>query len=141
MSYHKKFSNFRPETIFRTKHLIDGWKNADEQTRWAKMNLWVMFMSISLEMDGPKVRRSPHAGHGYYKVDTNEIHLSKPSIVTLLHEFRHAMQAQNKAGNWRDLEHDARGWSLSLYYKIAPRTLRKLVREGMVLHIDDADFE
>lgn len=141
MSYHKKFSNFRPDTIFRTKLLIRGWKNADEQSRWDKMHLWVIFMSTNLGMDCPRLVRDFNANAGYYLVRENEIHMSKPSIITLIHEFRHAMQAQGKAGNWQDVEHDARGWSLSLYYKVAPKSLKKLVSEGMVFHVDDSDFE
>ena len=77
--------------------------------------------------------------------DNNEIHMAYPSIVTLIHEFRHAMQAQGKADvaitdNLNKVEDDARAWSLSIYYKVAPRMFRRLVREGKIFHITPDDL-
>ena len=140
MKYHKHFKNINVQTVKRTKHLIHGWGQRSEGKRWDSMFLWTIFVSHEYGMKCPMIRKNPNAGFGYYMPSTNEIHMSKPSIVTLLHEFRHAMQAQNKAGHWRDEEHDARGWSLSLYFKIAPRTLKRLVAEQKVLHMSVADF-
>lgn len=111
---------------------------------------WLNLVSEHYNMEVPAVVHNPHAGAGYYLGLVNEIHMSKPSIITLLHEFRHAMQAQGKAGpSFRpDLPEDARGgveddaraWSLSLYYAVAPRTLKRLVTEGRVFHTSPADF-
>lgn len=147
MPYHRRFQRIRPFVVERTRYLIKNWRRYDEETRWAGMLALVIMLSCDERGYGgrgfktPAVVRNEHAGHGFYNQLTNEIHMSYPSIITLLHEFRHAMQHQRCAGDWRDAEDDARGWSLSLYYLAAPRTLERLVREGRVLHTTIADFE
>jgi hypothetical protein len=140
MKYHKHFKNINDVTVKRSKILLDGWSQKSEQQRWEAIRLWTIMVSVDRGMECPKLMINPSAGYGYYSQRHNEIHMSKPSIVTLFHEFRHAMQYQGKAGTWRDEEHDARGWSLSLYFKIAPRTLKRLVAEEKVLHMTVADF-
>jgi len=108
------------------------------------MQRFVMGASEIYGMDFPRVKISSFAGDGYYSTLENKIFMSRPSIITVVHEFRHAMQAQHKARGWSgqeiDVEHDARGWSLSLYYKVAPITFRRLVRSGKVFHIEPSDL-
>lgn len=141
MKYHKHFENINEYTVGRTRYVLRHWQHSNEERRWNHMDVWLLLVSINYGMQKPKLVRDPSAAYGFYIPSRNEIHMSKPSIVTMLHEFRHAMQHQQKAGNWRDAEKDARGWSLSLYFKIAPRTLKRLVAEEKVLHMTVADFE
>lgn len=141
MKYHKHFQNINEYTVKRSQYMIEGWRQKTEQEKWNALRLWNIMVSVDRGMECPTIRHNPSAGYGYYIPARNEIHMSKPSIVTLFHEFRHAMQHQQKAGNWNDEEKDARGWSLSLYFKIAPRTLKRLVAQEKVLHMTVADFE
>lgn len=141
MRYHKHFTNISAHTIARTRFMMRDWKLSDEERRWNHMQAWLIVVAAQRRMEIPRLVRDPSAGSGFYRPAWNEIHMSKPSIVTLLHEFRHAMQHQGKAGRWVDAEKDARGWSLSLYWKIAPNTLKRLVSTGEVLHMTAADFD
>lgn len=148
MKYHRRFNNISPFTVRRTRWLIRRWSVTDD--RWAAMRAWLVIVSERYRMVTPNLVNDRRAGSGYYRRDTNTIYLSKPSIITLLHEFRHAMQSQGAAGPSfrpdRDMEErggvedDARAWSLSLYYAVAPRTLKRLVSEGRVFHTSPADF-
>ena len=145
MKYHLKFRNINQRTLDATRVMLNGWADADDTERWIRMDKWVGKASAIYEMRRPLVGVTRTAGTGYYRRDTNEIHMAYPSIVTLIHEFRHAMQAQGKAPvaiteNLNAVEDDARAWSLSVYYKVAPRLFRKLVREGKILHITPDDL-
>lgn len=145
MKYHLKFRNINERTLNATRELLQGWGEADDTLRWIKMDKWVGKASAIYGMRRPLVGVTRTAGAGYYRRDTNEIHMAYPSIVTVMHEFRHAMQAQGKAPvaiteNLNAVEDDARAWSLSIYYKIAPRLFRRLVREGKILHITPDDL-
>ena len=144
LRYHKKFSRFHPKTIRLFKELRLNWSNCDDTQKWMHMQRFVMGASEVYGMEFPRVKISSFAGDGYYSILDNKIFMSKPSIITVVHEFRHAMQVQQKARGWSgreiDVEHDARGWSLSLYYKVAPITFRRLVRSGKVFHIEPSDL-
>lgn len=147
MPYHKHFQNIRPFVVQRTRYMIKNWRGYNEEQRWAAMRALLIIICCDergyggLGVRTPALVKNENSGHGYYDNLTNEIHMPYPSIITVLHEFRHAMQHQGAAGNWRDAEHDARGWSLSLYHLAAPQTLERLVRQGQVLHTTIADFE
>ena len=144
MRYHKKFRNVKPQILEATKKLRKGWSDATDAEKWIKMDKWVGTASSVYGMRRPLVVIDRTAGSGYYHIGRNEIHMSNPSIITVIHEFRHAMQRQGKARGWSgataDLEHDARGWSLSIYFKVAPVSFRRLVQEGKIYHITPADL-
>lgn len=143
-AYHTRFTRIKPFVQERTKFVIRHWNNPEYRDQWAILEAWMFIVCLDERgyhgMRKPTLVRDENAGSGYYLVDSNEIHMSKPSIITLLHEFRHAMQAQGFAGRFRDPEEDARGWSLSLYYSAAPRSLERLVRENRVFFMEPADF-
>ena len=144
MRYHLKFLRIKPFVKQRTAKLIKDWGYIPEYRQWASLRAWMILVCFDprgYAMQIPDLVVDEKAGCGYYIPASNEIHMAYPSIITLLHEFRHAMQAQGLAGRYRDAEDDARGWSLSLYNSVAPRTLRRLVNEGKVLHLSPADFE
>ena len=142
MRYHLRFNNFHRSTLAATKTLIRGWGDSTEEQRWQKMNVWLDDVSRVYGMIRPTLGKT--ASHsGCYYINLNKIEIPHASVVTLLHEFRHAMQRQRvgRACEARDVEDDARAWSLSLYWKVAPRALTRLVNEGRVLHTTPSDFQ
>lgn len=139
MTYHRRFRNHHRKTVDATRRLIHEWGRVGVEAQWHKSRRWLDEVSAVYEVPTPTLHRQPHgAGSGYYMISTNSIHMPHPSIVTLLHEFRHAYQHSRPERMVADVEDDARAWSLSLYYKVAPRTLRRLAREGKVLFMEDA---
>lgn len=70
---------------------------------------------------------------GEYRAGVNVIRMQKFSLVTLLHEFRHAMQAQLPRLALRGtIEDDALAWSCSMFYKAAPRRFRRMLKAGRI---------
>lgn len=133
-----RFRKFKPATVAATRTLWVGWAGCTDEQKIARMTLWLAQVANIYAIPVPTLEVSPDAGHnGRYDRLANTIILTKLSFTTLLHEFRHAMQ-NNTAGacipagataNWED---DATAWSLSLYYKIAPVTYRKLATAGEI---------
>lgn len=144
MRYHRRFRHIHARTVEASRELVRGWGTANDTERWEKMNGWLVSASRTYGMRPPVLTIDRRAGAGFYDRGKNQIHMAYPSIVTLMHEFRHAMQRQEKAtgwdGSWANIEEDARGWSLSLYFKTAPRLFRRLVAEGRVLFITVEDL-
>lgn len=137
MRYHRKFRNIDRRTRKLTKEMLQGWGVASVDQRADKMRTWLQAASRVYGMTTPRLVFDHYSGHGYYSSTVNEIHMPYPSVVTVLHEFRHAMQWQKGVGRNIDAEDDARGWSLSLYYAVAPRTLERLAASGAVFFADD----
>lgn len=108
---------------------------------------WVDHMSAVYGMRAPSVEWSDDlagSGGGRYRSDGHRILLdpSRLSVTTLLHEFRHAMQAE-RAGEPavdEDVEVDARAWSCSLYYRVRPEQFIALVKAGRVLFVPRDTF-
>lgn len=147
MTYHKRFRRFNRSTVDATRRLMLGWGQASQEERTEKMQAWLTDVSLIYELPRPDLTVNASIDNsGWYSPRGNLIVLPKPSIVTLLHEFRHAMQAWGRAGaHFRraaraeergGFEDDARAWSLSLYYLVAPRTFRRLAREGQIFFTD-----
>lgn len=148
MNYHRRFRRYNSRTVDATKTLMRGWGQAGQAERTAKMETWLETVSLIYKLPKPDlaVKATSYVGSGFYSPRSNLIALPKPSIVTLLHEFRHAMQYWNRAGSHfrrgvgseerGGLEDDARAWSLSLYHSVAPRTFRKLARDGQIFFVD-----
>ena len=132
--YHKRFTRFDRRTLVITKELRRGWSISTNQQKWAKMNRWLE--------DATRIYKAPavslYVGDGdYYRPGRARIVMIKPSIITLLHEFRHHLQhtVAPEGTLMSDIEDDARAWSLSLYHQIAPRTLRRLAEQNKVFHL------
>jgi len=70
--------------------------------------------------------------YGRYNIATKKVILQKPSIVSLLHEFRHHLQHQGNIRIVKDKEHDAQGWACSVYFKACPKLFTKAAREGKI---------
>lgn len=147
--YHVTFTNFHQQTIKETKRLFRSRPSQlDEDARKQAFQRWISQASAAYGMDEPRViwdAEADYAGGGFYSPPRHSITLSpnRPSITTLLHEFRHALQAQDCGPGLvsKDLEVDARAWSLSLYYQCRPVLFQRLVREGRLLHINPQLFD
>lgn len=139
MTYHRRFRNQHRKTLDATRRLIRGWTATSTEGQWEKSRQWLEEVSTIYRMQTPTLHHQNRGvGSGYYRCDTNGIYMPYPSIVTLLHEFRHAYQYSHPSRMVADKEDDARAWSLSLYYRVAPRTLRRLAEQGKVLFLEDA---
>ncbi len=86
------------------------------------------------------------AGSGCYLPALGEIRMPKPSVVTLFHEFRHALQHHRPHDTQYRLdpaadpaEDDARAWSLSLFHQVRPRLLATAIETGRVFYITSLD--
>ena len=58
--------------------------------------------------------------------------INKLSLVTLLHEFRHAMQHKGAKMIDQDKEEDARAWSMSLFKKALPKSHKRACEKNLV---------
>lgn len=147
--YHKRFARFHPRTLEATDALFSARPSRlTEEERDQAFRTWVKQASEVYGMEEPTFHWDVAAdggGGGFYRPSDHSITMSPnhPSVTTLLHEFRHALQHQQKGPGMvdEDVEVDARAWSLSLYYQVRPRLFAKLVREGRLFHIDPADLD
>lgn len=81
----------------------------------------------------PKVALRPSAFMGpHYNSRQNRIVLTKPSLVSFLHEFaHHILHSHGKTQN----EEFPRAFSLGLFKKIAPLMFEKAKSEGRLLFV------
>ena len=137
MAYHKNFKRFKPAAVDAVRQLITGWQELSDAAKLERMQDAAARLSAAYGILTPGVvfDAADWSENGRYYVTIHEIVLTKLSQVTFLHEFRHAMQ-HHVAGIvvQRDAEHDARGWSQSLYHVVAPRTYAKLRAEGAIFY-------
>lgn len=138
MTYHRRFRHQHRRTLDATRRLIRDWTSVGVDGQWEKSRQWVAEVSVIYQVTPPKLKKTAWAGQGCFSPSTNTIHMAYPSITTLLHEFRHAYQHSHPSRMVDDVEDDARAWSLSLYYRVAPRTVRRLASEGKILFLGDA---
>lgn len=143
--YHLAFSRLKStllpatDSLFRSRPSLLAMTDAERV-----FENWLSHASGTYDLPKPNFRWDSAAedgGGGVYYPQSHEIVMSKVSITTLLHEFRHHLQHNGAAMIDPDLEEDARAWSLSLYYAVRPNLLRKLVQQGRIFHISPRDFE
>lgn len=148
-TYHLRFRNFHRQTLIATQDLFRSRPSQlSPDERHIVFKNWVDKISDIYGMERPAFHWDEAAdmgGGGFYRASDHSITMSPnhPSVITLIHETRHALQRKEKGAPMvsDDLERDARAWSLSLYYKVRPNLLKRLVREGRVFHIDRTVFE
>ena len=149
MKYFRRYRHFNQKTVDATKELMKNWGDGTEENNLAKMKKWIQEVSEIYQVNFPMLKIVKYAGEGCYSPLVNEIYMARLSIVTLLHEFRHAMQAQGKAPQYSRNRHlearggaedDARAWSLSLYYKVAPRSFKRLATQNQIFFVSAEDF-
>jgi len=131
--YHKRFTRFNPRTIQATKTLYRGWSTKTDDEKWEASRAWLD--AVTEIYHAPTVAFQPNGDSDYYMIHQKKIVMKKPSIITLLHEFRHHLQYTVGSEMIGGDEPDARAWSLSLYYRIAPITFRRLARENQIIHV------
>lgn len=133
--YHKRFRHIDRRTINATKALFAGWSDATQ--RETKSLRWLSEVSEIYGVPTPRLKLAP-TSFDHYQRDHHLIVLTKWSLITLLHEFRHHLQnTRFPCAGWM-AEPDARAWSLSLYHAVAPRTLRRLATENQIIHLTPA---
>jgi len=145
--YHLQYDVGDHQTFITRRTLMRGWGAASTKQRIAKSALWLGEMSDWWDMPQPAFRVDPteRSAGRYILPPVDAIVLPYPSIVTLLHEFRHALQAHGRVRSLGNnpteeaKEDDARAWSLSLYWQAAPRTFTRLVTEGRILYVTPAE--
>lgn len=154
MRYHEKFGNFHRRTIEATAAFFESkpFRGTDVE-KTEKFKQWLSDVSRIYSIPVPTLVIGSECGSGLYNRLTQTIELPKHSVVSLLHEFRHHMQAQGLTRVRLDqtlyerftgespVEHDARGWSLSLFYKVKPRLFEKSVRSGKIFFVEPTDLE
>lgn len=147
--YHKRFTRFDDATVRATDALFAARPSQlSVEDRDVAFRGWVSTVSAVYGMDVPAFGwddDADDAGGGYYRLADHSITMSPnhPSVTTLIHEFRHALQHAGKGAPMvsPDIEEDARAWSLSLYFRVRPRLFSRMVTEGRLLHIDPADLD
>lgn len=147
--YHKRFTRFNQATLDATDALFSSRPSQMTQPeREAAFSEWVEKVSEAYGMEVPAFHWDTEAdmgGGGFYRPSDHSITMSPnhPSITTLIHEFRHALQHKRKGAAMvdPDVEIDARAWSLSLYHTVRPRLFDRLVREGRIFHITVRDLD
>jgi len=136
MTYSTKYRDLKPYAIEKTRAMIGDkgntiWKQS--KTRQAEiMEDWLSEMSKTYQIDKPTLKLyAEDCGSGMYVPELNLILLPKCSVVTLLHEFKHALQMQKDRKNTEKI---ARGWSISLFYRAKPKLYRTAVRKHVLLY-------
>ncbi len=148
-SYHLKFDNF-PEDLTRVTFGLFAARPSllPDLERRELFEGWVVAASEVYGLIAPEVVWSESevesVGGGLYRRDSHEIFLNPvaPSLTTLFHEFRHALQF-HKLGDSvvsDDVERDARAWSLSLYFCVKPKLFAKFASEGRFFNVDSNIF-
>lgn len=148
-TYHRRFRNFHRAALEATDELFRARPSQLEpDERKVVFKTWVDKISDIYGMERPTFYWDTAAdmgGGGFYRLADHSITMSPnhPSVITLIHETRHALQHKEKGAPMitTDVERDARAWSLSLYYKVRPNLLKRLVQEGRVFHIDRSVFD
>jgi len=140
MSYGRAFKNIKADVVEATKRILPGiWQGSHEE-RLAFAESWIREVSLCYGIEAPVLlyrdQQVDQSGGGNYVPEDHRITLfNKISFVTLLHEFRHAMQFRMEVRlHHLDREEDARGWSQSLFRLAAPVSYRKAVENGLIMH-------
>jgi rRNA maturation protein Nop10 len=140
--YHVAYTQLKPAVVKIVRDFIvkaRPWRGTAEEKQ-QKFEAVIKKLARHYNIRPPTVHISDpeHAmGSGFYNRETNHIELPHYSVVTLLHEFKHAMQhLTNQPQN----EEVARGWSLSLFYKAAPKHFKRAVDRAIIFFITPEDI-
>lgn len=143
--YHLRFRNFDQRTLDATEELFSsGIYGKPPAEQLEIMRTWVDKVSAVYGMRPPTLERMPPSrcsGSGCYWPGLHKIGIPKPSLMTLMHEARHAFQhhgipmVQATHGDDR-IEEDARAWSMSLFYTMRPERFKRLALERKIFHVE-----
>jgi hypothetical protein len=148
-AYSTRFGRIDQRIIDATGFLFDARPSSNGDL--AACQRWLAEVSAVYRIPTPGLAVVPPgqcAGSGCYLPATNQILLPKVSVLTLLHEFRHAVQHHRPDlrflqtgpadGPW--FEHDARGWSMSLFRTCQPRLFDRLARQNRIFYVTAGDL-
>jgi hypothetical protein len=147
-AYHHAVADFPPSLI----HVTDRYfRRRPWRSDWVtKAQAWLDTAADVYDLPAIGLvltTRREAAGSGCYLATRNEIRMPKASVVTLFHEFRHAIQHHQPDEVWYRVdettpavEDDARAWSLSLFHQVRPQLLASAVEAGRVFYITHEDL-
>lgn len=126
--YEDKFTHIKSETLTAVRKCVRaGLWRLDEAEGFHLLRDLVNELSDIYGLPIPPVQRD---GHSHYNWHIQRIYLDKPSLVSFLHEYRHHMQVER--GVHDGSEHDARGWSLSVFKLALPRSFEHAKERGIL---------
>ena len=131
--YHLKYKQLNKKAIKLISVMINegSFFKRDKSTKEILLNIINQELSKIYHIKTPYLEFNAE-NDGYYNQDDNTINLnSKLSLVTFLHEFKHAIQYLKGLPNNEEI---ARGWSLSLFYLASPKHFENAVRKGLIFH-------
>jgi hypothetical protein len=161
--YHRKFSRFHRRTLEATRALFTARPSTlSREEVDVVFKEWISTVSAAYEVEVPRLVWSEDLPlHGMYVPSEKTLYMQRASITTLLHEYRHHLQAAGKQmkvptaeeqtlivesinpeGRTREetiqliqsaaIEYDAYAWSMSLYHKLRPEQFKRMVRAGRI---------
>lgn len=147
-AYHIAVAEFPMELLEETDRYF---RRRPWRPDWvAKAQEWIDAAADVYNIPAPTLRHTSAAtagGSGCYVGRYNEILMPHASVVTVFHEFRHALQRHiPDVPRFRvdrsapAAEDDARAWSLSLFHQVRPGRLAAAVAAGRVFYITPEDL-
>jgi len=150
MNYSELYKKIKKSIVASIKEAIleKHFYKMDFKEKKAWMKEWLKFASEKYGIKSPKlVISKSRVGekNGCYEPLLNRIILSRCSIVTLLHEFKHALDFQKQKhvnlnrsfleaiGKIKRSEDKARGWSVSLFAQASPKHYQRAVEKEKLL--------
>lgn len=138
LDYSNAFKSFHPSTVAIVKNLgpcILKKRNGHDEKMYYSAEL-INQLSCVYGMTPPRFFYKEEEGketNGQYNVKEHSITMiNKLSLVTLLHEFRHAMQYNGAKMVDQDKEEDARAWSMSLFKQAMPKSHKRACEKNLV---------
>jgi len=131
-NYHLMFRHIHPKTLeaIRRAKSRGVWRSSRE----VGFNiLRLMFAEISEVYNIPKPTLIVDT-YEYYNIPSETIGLPRVSLVSALHEFRHHMQKYGMQ-HYRDIEVDARAWSISAFKLALPEDFERAWRAGRIWYL------
>lgn len=140
---HLKFRNIRPTVRTATTTLFDAkpWRE-DDEVKHVLFNAWLRSVSESYGVPAPtlEVIEDEGVGHSAVVYEWGRISLGGWSIISLMHGFRHHLQAMGSTSSEMGDCTDAQSWACSLFYLVRPVMFRKRVREGRIAGVKPWDL-
>lgn len=135
------YKNIKPATItaIREYWKLGYWNGNDKHKKETFDNLLRKLCEIYKIQKIPYIKIDTRLKkYGCYIPSLNIIIMKKYSLITFLHEFKHA---KDYFDGKKCKENNAIGWSLSLMYQVNPRYFFRIVKKGIVAYISEVDIQ
>jgi hypothetical protein len=130
MDYHTRFTNLHDTAV---QHVDDAapmlWTQDSFSDACIIMKTLADNLASVYEMPAPSVEYNDREVYNHI---SETIGIPRPSLVSFLHEFRHHMQKYGRQAN-PDIEHDARGWSISMFATAEPEYFDRAWKAGRIM--------